>query len=106
MTAEQFLSKQLSNEPAHIKGEFVGLSEDADNAIFKACIEFAKLHVKAALSMASEKVKLDVFPYDQEQWENVDLPIIVKDLTEDMEDGEININKDSILNAYPENLIK
>ena len=52
-----------------------------------AMIEFAKLHVEAALKEASENVTT---VYSEE-------PIL----------GEVyNVNKDSILNAYPLNLIK
>ena len=59
-------------------------------------IEFAKLHVKAALEAAAEKVKLKEFriiPQDQDSVSN------------DM--GDIyGVDKQSILNAYPEHLIK
>lgn len=78
----------------------------AQNNIHRAMIEFAQMHVKEALEQACEKAKMDVFPYDQEAWEYVDDVLIVSDLTSDMEDGEISIDLDSILNAYPKENIK
>ena len=48
-TVEEFLTKELSKLPTGTKGEFVRLSADADKALYDAMIEFAKLHVEAAL---------------------------------------------------------
>ena len=56
-----------------------------DKEDFKeAMIEFVKLHVKAALKIASEKVTLTDFAYEFLQ-----------------EGADDAIDKDSILNAYP-----
>ena len=72
-------------------------------------IEFAKLHVKLALQSASEKAKMSVFPYAQEEWEIVPDEITGDDINEEgsgCTDGfSIEINKSSILNAYPIELI-
>ena len=60
-----------------------------DKEDFKtAIIEHTKLHVKAALEAASEEAIANHI----ESW--------------GQRTGEIEIDKDSILNAYPENLIK
>ncbi len=53
----------------------------------KFLIEFAKLHTKAALEAASEKA-------------------IAKEDPQDFGTGEIWVDKNSILNSYPENLIR
>jgi hypothetical protein len=77
ITAEELLNKKFP--------EF----EDLDNGniwdnIEEVMIEFAKLHVKAALKEASENAEIDMIKY-----------------TDDYE-----INKKSILNAYPLEIIK
>ena len=53
-----------------------------ENAI-KAMIEFAKYHVEKALKQASENAEVNVLDYN-----------------------DYEVNKESILNAYPTNLIK
>lgn len=53
-------------------------------------IEFAKLHVQAALKEAGEKAKINGYWYNGEFIQN----------------KPINVNKDSILNAYPLDQIK
>ena len=64
--------------------------EPDDDTIYKAMIEFAKLHVEAALKEASEKAKLtsEVCEVLQEHW------------------FEEYIDKNSILNSYPLDNIK
>ena len=57
--------------------------------IKKAMIEFAKLHVEAALKEASEKAE-----------------IITKEIGGGLNIEWKEIDKDSILNAYPLNLIR
>jgi len=65
-----------------------------------AMIQFAKLHVEAALKAASENVRLEI-----------DNPI-TKEIMQKIYSGEIkeykisSVNKDSILNAYPLEQIK
>lgn len=55
-TAEEFVTDWLDKQPAHIKIQFTHLSNEADKALFEAAIEFAKLHVQAALKEAAEEV--------------------------------------------------
>jgi hypothetical protein len=50
-------------------------------------IEFAKLHVKVALEAANENVKYEFIPENHNSF------------------GKVIIDKDSIINAYPENMI-
>ena len=67
--------------------------------------EYAKLQVKAALKAAANNVKMSVEPYDMEAWEIVPAIIKAEDLEEHEDGFEVQVDKDSILNAYPENLI-
>lgn len=76
-TAEEFLRQK----------PFIHGMTRSDQII--AMIEFAKLHVKQALKKASEKANLTDFA------------------CEFLQEGSTNaIDKESILKAYPENLIK
>ena len=89
-TAEEILIKESillktieesGNFPLNLtRDTHIGTAKD----IKKAMIEFAKLHVEAALKEANRKVIVTYY-YDE---------------------GGIRVNKDSILNAYPLNLIK
>lgn len=75
-TAEEFLKGNSENEP------WTGTQE-------QAMIEFAKLHVDAALKRASENVKHELVA----PWES--------------DEGMVgDIDKDSILNSYPLENIK
>lgn len=60
-----------------------------DDTIYEAMVEFARLHVEAALKTASEKVSLTDFAYEFLQ-----------------EGADDAIDKESILNAYPLDNIK
>jgi len=62
--------------------------------VTKAMIEFAKLHVEAALKAASEKVKCGL-EYSHHEGEFEDIPVY-----------EATVDEKSILNAYPESNIK
>lgn len=62
--------------------------------VINLMIEFAKMHVKAALDEASEKAETD-YTYEGEGGEFEDIPIF-----------NYFVDKDSILNAYPESNIK
>ena len=77
-TAEEFFKTEFNNSSCHIDYDTAGL-----NTIKRSMIEFAKLHVEAALKEASEKAALDYGDY--------------------IADGHYGrvIDKDSILNAYP-----
>jgi hypothetical protein len=59
-----------------------------------AMIEFAKLHVQAALEAASEKAETD-YTYEGESGEFEDIPVY-----------KYFVHKDSIINSYPESNIK
>ena len=64
---------------------------------FTAMIEFAKLHVEAALKAASEKVRLTDFAYE----------FLQEGAYEDADGNKVDaIDKDTILNAYPLDNIK
>ena len=65
--------------------------EPDDDTIFKAMVEFAKLHVEAALKAASEKVQLSD---------------LLHEFIEDSWEGGPFIDNDTILNAYPLDNIK
>lgn len=63
------------------------------NADIEAFIEFAKLHVKEALKAASENASLN---YEADDG----------GFNLSFQEGDYVINKDSILNSYPESNIK
>jgi hypothetical protein len=81
-TAEEFKNKEYSN---------VYWDE---NSAMEFAIEFAKLHVEAALKAASEKVKCGL-EYSHHEGEFEDIPVY-----------EATVDEKSILNAYPESNIK
>jgi len=62
-------------------------------------IEFAKFHVEAALKAVAEKAKVNVVPTDEEPWEIIPEVITFEDL-EYNEGIMLEVDKDSILNAY------
>ena len=68
-------------------------------AINNAMIEFTKIHVTEALKQASEKGFIEYIDLNTD--ETFDYTDVITD-----DDVEVNINKDSILNAYPLDLIK
>lgn len=85
-TAKEFLSSTSTLN----KRLFLKKTEDFDQAVDRM-IEFAKLHVQAALKEASEKFKMK----------------IKGDVHElDMNDDWMEVDKNSILNAYPLENIK
>ena len=86
-TAEEILTKHRERYP-------LGLY----TATSQAMIEFAKLHVKAALEAASKSVKVVHKNYKGQH--NIKFPYSVDDYS------DLHLDKESILNAYPENLIK
>ena len=85
--------------------------QDRVDAINDAMIEFAKLHVKSALKTASKIQSIDgfyteydsndelIFDYNNNYESTYKAPLLCR--------GKAYIiNKESILNAYPEDLIK
>ena len=69
------------------------------NQIEDLMIEFAKYHVQKALKQASEKAFVEYIDLNTD--EIFDYTDVIAD-----DDVGVNVNKDSILNAYPLDLIK
>ena len=69
------------------------------NNVTDMLIEFAKMHVQEALKQASEKGFIEYIDL------NTDGTFDYTDVITD-DDVGVNVNKDSILNAYPLDLIK
>ena len=91
-TAEEFLIEK--NYPLY--NEFGGLGM---YYVKEAMIEFAKMHVQETLKQASEKAFVEYIDLNTD--EIFDYTDVITD-----DDVEANVNKDSILNAYPlENII-
>ena len=108
-TAEELIKKwHKSMEGPNGKGVNATNIMQREKLLADAIREQNRLHVEAALKAASEKAKLAVIPYDQEQWEHVPNPLKASDLRDEdeMEDGEIEVDKESILSAYPLTNIK
>ena len=84
-TAEEFLQEhhQISHFYSDKEEQMVCFSSDVQ----KAMIEFAKLHVKAALEKASEDAEV-------EEWAELN------------GDTGTRVDKKSILNAYPDENVK
>ena len=91
-TAEKFLIKK--NYPLY--NNFGGLGM---YYVKEAMIEFAKMHVQKALKQASEKAFVEYIDLNTD--EIFDYTDVITD-----DDVGVNVNKDSILNAYPLDLIK
>ena len=99
--AEEFLVRDelfktpLTEEEKHYYIDRIITYDD----YIKAMIEFAKMHVQEALKQASEKAFVEYIDLNTD--EIFDYTDVITD-----DDVEVNINKDSILNAYPlENII-
>ena len=106
-TAEEFYDKKdINGLPMSFNEKMIG---------------FAKLHVEAALKAANEKVDLNFVPHDEEHWtqksiERQDILDFYDENTSDEDfayeelrrrDGfTVEVNEDSILNAYPLTNIK
>ena len=86
-TAEEFL-KNFNEKEGNIDKLYY------DSYVKKSMIEFAKLHVEAALKAASEKVKCGL-EYSHHEGEFEDIPVY-----------EATVDEKSILNAYPLTNIK
>lgn len=87
MTAEEFLNRE----------EYYSVSNDFDT--HQAMIDFARHHVEKALENASEEAYVEYIDLTSDEiFDYTDV------ITND--DVEANVNKDSILNAYPKENIK
>jgi hypothetical protein len=71
-----------------------------------AMIEFAKMHVKAALEAANQKSRIKIGPNNYIAEDYLREEILVRDITNSNLDMWISVYKDSILNSYPESNIK
>ena len=85
-TAEEWLKQRCGHQTNHKEGENLYSSVMAFDLI-----EFAKLHVEAALKAASKKVTCK----EEIQYDEQDNAVLIA-----------KIDKDSILNAYPLTNIK
>ena len=90
-TSEEFF-KEYSDNTSLAEGHYDYLVEK--NSFKEAMIEFAKMHVQEALKQASEKADAD-FTYLGDDLKEIGAEYI-----------EVYTIKDSILNAYPLDLIK
>jgi hypothetical protein len=97
-TAEEFVKEFR-------KANTIANAESIEHWIAQHCIEFAKLHLEAQAKAIYEKAKINVVPTDEEAWENVPEVITFEDL-EYNEGVMLEIDQDSILNAYPLNNVK
>jgi hypothetical protein len=96
LTAEEFLKSKDYN-----------ITDDGElydglliNNVLKDMIEFTKLHVEAALKAANEKATI------LEDGKDIGNRYFWDDYNTSNKDIEYEINKDSILNAYPLDNIK
>ena len=91
-TAEEFL-KNFNEEENNIDKLYY------DSYVKKAMVKFAKMHVQEALKQAIEKAFVEYI--DLETNEKFDYTDVLVD-----DNISADVNKDSILNAYPLDLIK
>jgi hypothetical protein len=90
-TAEEF-TKILLTEIANCRGVRVQSA-----VVEEKFIEFAKLHVEAALKAASEKARIcKMCDYNNEMYMYI----------QSSDSSDFTISKDTIINAYPLDLIK
>ena len=101
MTAEEFLVRdELFKTPLTEEEKHYYIDRIISHGIYiKGMIEFAKYHVQKALEQASEKAFVEYIDLNTD--EIFDYTDVITD-----DDVEVNINKDSILNAYPLENIK
>ena len=100
-TAEEFLCRDelfktpLTEEEKHYYIDRIITYDD----YIKGMIEFAKMHVQEALKQASEKAFVEYIDLTTDE---------IFDYTDVITDDNVgaNVNKESILNAYPLDLIK
>lgn len=97
-TAEEFVRQFRRTNP-------IANAESVEHWMAQHCIEFAKLHLEAQAKAIYEKAKINVVPIDEEGWEII--PEVIT--SEDLEDNEgimLEVDEDSIFNAYPLTNIK
>lgn len=101
-TAEEFFKNSLVQTSIDEYGNY------SIYDIEQAMVEFAKLHVEAALKTASEKGTMNLnYPEPYEDSNEIGLTYAVaEEISRGGEYGAVVIDKDSILNAYPLENIK
>ena len=92
LTAEEFVRQFRKTNP-------IAQAESIEHWMGQHCIEFAKMHVEAALKSASEKAYVEYI--DLETNEIFDYTDVI---TDDNVGADVNVK--SILKAYPLNNIK
>lgn len=92
-TTEEFLKNSKNVNYTSLKDEVKLYFIEQD------LIEFAKMHVEEALKQASEKAFVEYIDLNTD--EIFDYTDVITD-----DDVGVNVNKNSILNAYPLDLIK
>jgi len=102
-TAEEFIKD--GNEGYNFRTVIDNLT---DEQVLEAIREFAKLHVEAALKSAAEKVTMELtYPSPYEDSNEQGLTYANADeVSRGGEYGSIEVEKQSILNAYPLENIK
>lgn len=99
ITAEEFLKNLVKDEV-----NYENWKNLIPDIVYIGMIEFAKMHVKAALEKASEEATLNLNVYSH--------GIVVKtedlgqEVSTEIPNEYIECNKDFILNCYPKELIK
>lgn len=73
--------------------------------ILKLMIDFAKLHLESQLKAIIKNAKINVVPTDEEQWEHIPEIIVAEDIMNN-EGIMLELDEDSIKNAYPLTNIK
>jgi hypothetical protein len=99
-TAEVFLKKEYNSSIEDIiSGEYRDNIEFGKSLISQWLIDFAKLHVKAALQAAADSRCIKMF---DQTWYAQSL----EPGTKVLDRVDITVDKESILNAYPDEFIK
>jgi len=104
MTEEEKLNERLE----WLEGNY-DMSEDERRSVLRAMVEFANFHVGEALQEASEKATMKLEYPDEAYQESNETGLkfaCADDISRGGEYGSVEIEEDSILNAYPLSKIK
>ncbi len=105
ITAEEIRLKYIPNGCVNLKliggGDGKPQFKHEKKVIDEMLVEFAKLHVEAALKEASKNVKIEHRDYKNNKF----IPY-GQEVSSDMENCYWGVNNESILNAYPLTSIK
>lgn len=103
-------AEELILERVYVTQDGVDDVHDSVSSVADAMIEFAKLHVEAALKEASEKAKVEGYTYNLEsERKDIDIYGIEMSVDEICSTNSglfVRANKDSILNSYSLDNIK